>query len=131
METNCGEKEKISPGFVGESAGAQENEEILRKRISGHPLFGLLIENHLNCLKVGLGEFGEVGITTEPDKAADSKPNINGIIQNPSDLDHFMEAYCMALSNLKEGIEEAQQESASFIKATYLQLGELTHTNHP
>ena len=57
METNCGEKEKISPGFVGESAGAQENEEILRKRISGHPLFGLLIENHLNCLKVSLSDF--------------------------------------------------------------------------
>ena len=38
---------------------------------------------------MGLSEFGEVGITTELGRAADSKPN-NDIIHNPSDLDHFM-----------------------------------------
>ena len=40
--------------------------------------------------QVGLGEFGEVGITTEPDQAADSKPNNIDIVHNPSDIDHFM-----------------------------------------
>lgn len=28
--------------------------EILRRRISSHPLYGLLVETHLNCLKVSL-----------------------------------------------------------------------------
>ena len=49
METG-GEKEKRSPT-------PEEDEEILKKRISGHPLFGLLIENHLGCLKVSLFHF--------------------------------------------------------------------------
>ncbi|AEE29222.1 KNOX meinox protein [Arabidopsis thaliana] len=30
---------------------AQEEEEILKKRISSHPLYGLLLHSHLNCLK--------------------------------------------------------------------------------
>jgi len=33
---------------------AQEEEEILKKRISSHPLYGLLLHSHLNCLKVPL-----------------------------------------------------------------------------
>lgn len=28
--------------------------EMLRRRISSHPLYGLLVETHLNCLKVSL-----------------------------------------------------------------------------
>lgn len=52
METDCGEKEKSSPARLEREIAAQEDEEILRKRILDHPLFGLLIENHLNCLKV-------------------------------------------------------------------------------
>lgn len=30
----------------------EEEEEILKKRISSHPLYGLLLHSHLNCLKV-------------------------------------------------------------------------------
>lgn len=29
-----------------------DDDEILKTRISSHPLFGRLVENHLNCLKV-------------------------------------------------------------------------------
>lgn len=30
----------------------EENNEILKRRISNHPLYGLLVETHLDCLKV-------------------------------------------------------------------------------
>ena len=30
----------------------EENNEILKRRISSHPLYGLLVEAHLECLKV-------------------------------------------------------------------------------
>ena len=30
----------------------EENNEILKRRISNHPLYGLLVEAHLDCLKV-------------------------------------------------------------------------------
>lgn len=32
--------------------GEEEEEEALKKMISGHPLYELLVENHTNCLKV-------------------------------------------------------------------------------
>lgn len=51
-----GEKEKREERDAAAAVVAQEDqdEEILKKRISRHPLFRLLIENHLNCLKVYL-----------------------------------------------------------------------------
>ena len=30
----------------------KEEDEILKKRISSHPLYGLLLQSHLSCLKV-------------------------------------------------------------------------------
>lgn len=30
----------------------EEEIEILKRRISSHPLYGLLLENHMDCLKV-------------------------------------------------------------------------------
>jgi len=30
----------------------EQNNEILKRRISSHPLYGLLVEAHLDCLKV-------------------------------------------------------------------------------
>ncbi|GFP82421.1 hypothetical protein PHJA_000385100, partial [Phtheirospermum japonicum] len=42
-----------------------------------------------------------------------------------SELDQFMEAYCVALNKLKEVIEEPQQESMAFINYMYSQLEEL------
>ncbi|KAL5827810.1 hypothetical protein ACOSQ3_019661 [Xanthoceras sorbifolium] len=43
-------KENENVGFV-DDVDDEEDEEILKRRISSHPLYGLLIETHLNCLK--------------------------------------------------------------------------------
>ncbi|KAL3574949.1 hypothetical protein D5086_023050 [Populus alba] len=64
--------------------------EALKKRISSHPLYGLLVQTHIDCLK---------------------------------------EAYCFALSKLKEAMEEPQQETVAFINSMHLQLKELTRTH--
>lgn len=46
-------------GRIAEYGGGREkngaekqSEEVLKKMIKSHPLYGLLIESHLNCLKV-------------------------------------------------------------------------------
>lgn len=41
VTTNCMEKEE-----------AKGEDEILKRRISSHPSYGLLVEAHLGCLKV-------------------------------------------------------------------------------
>lgn len=48
-ENNCTEEQQEQ-----ELKGLQDEEEgaMLRRRISSHPLYGLLVETHLNCLKV-------------------------------------------------------------------------------
>ena len=46
MGNNCCDKDNRSPRIV------EEDEEVQKKRISCHPLLGLLIETHLNCLNV-------------------------------------------------------------------------------
>lgn len=37
---------------ISQNIKEEEEEEILKKRISSHPLYGLLLHSHLNCLKV-------------------------------------------------------------------------------
>ncbi|XP_006469327.1 homeobox protein knotted-1-like 2 [Citrus sinensis] len=126
--------ENCKKGFVADVE--EEDVETLKRRISSHPLYGLLIQTHLNCLKqnkafeswdhqttrillVSLGEVGEVGTT--------DAANLNQatIPSSSSELDLFMEAYCAILSKLKEAIEEPVKETESFIDATYVQLREL------
>ncbi|KAH9794444.1 hypothetical protein WN944_011421 [Citrus x changshan-huyou] len=109
--------ENCKKGFVADVE--EEDVETLKRRISSHPLYGLLIQSHLNCLKVSLGEVGEVGTT--------DAANLNQatIPSSSSELDLFMEAYCAILSKLKEDIEEPVKETESFIDATYVQLREL------
>ncbi|KAK9925713.1 hypothetical protein M0R45_022983 [Rubus argutus] len=104
-----------------------DDDETLKTRISAHPLYGLLVETHLDCLKVGV--FGdddqEENVDTLRDymKLPDNhKPSNLG----ESELDHFMEAYCLALRKLKEAMEEPHQKSMSFITNMHLQLKELT-----
>lgn len=41
----------------------------------------------------------------------------------------MQEAYCFALSKLKEAMEEPQQETVAFINSMHLQLKELTRTH--
>lgn len=42
----------------------------------------------------------------------------------------MQEAYCLALSKLKEAMEEPQHETVAFIKTMHMQLRDLT-TNYP
>ncbi|XP_044491294.1 protein KNATM-like [Mangifera indica] len=110
----------------------EEDDIILKKSISSHHLFGVLIQTHLSCFKVGLGELGEFGTTN----AANAKPTSTDKPSLPtsSELDRFMEAYCITLGKLKEAMEAPLQEITCFIDAMYIQLKELceTHTiNNP
>ncbi|KAH7511557.1 hypothetical protein FEM48_ZijujUnG0003400 [Ziziphus jujuba var. spinosa] len=74
--------------------------------ISVHPLFGMLIQMHINCLKVG--------ITSSPHQHSNANLlEAATIIPNSSDLDKFMEAYC---------IEKPVKETTSFIKDMYAEL---------
>lgn len=44
--------ENCKKGFVADVE--EEDVETLKRRISSHPLYGLLIQTHLNCLKVSI-----------------------------------------------------------------------------
>ncbi|KAF2309136.1 hypothetical protein GH714_000778 [Hevea brasiliensis] len=77
----------------------------------------------------------EVGSIDEADQshnimkqklAAGAMPSSSLLTQ--TDLDHFMEAYCLALTKLKEAMEEPQHETAAFINSMHMQLRELTTT---
>nr|XP_048322338.1 homeobox protein knotted-1-like 2 [Ziziphus jujuba var. spinosa] len=83
--------------------------------ISVHPLFGMLIQMHINCLKLGLGKLEyQVGITSSPHQHSNANLlEAATIIPNSSDLDKFMEAYC---------IEKPVKETTSFIKDMYAEL---------
>ncbi|KAH0976071.1 hypothetical protein GBA52_017970 [Prunus armeniaca] len=108
-----------------------EDHEILKNRISTHPLYGLLVEAHLDCLKVGgiSGDLDLEGDVSRDMKQLDNKYKASENRQ--SDLDHFMEAYCLALGKLKEAMEEPQQTSMAFISNMHLQLKELTGSHQP
>uniref|UniRef100_A0A5B7C8C5 Homeobox protein knotted-1-like 1 n=1 Tax=Davidia involucrata TaxID=16924 RepID=A0A5B7C8C5_DAVIN len=127
MEGNCPEDDSLR--FGGEEAEEEEDEELLKKRISDHPLYGLLIETHLNCLKVCFRDIEEVGTTTALNQADHTK--LNATIPTSSELDNFMEVYCIALEKLKEVMEKPVQETATFISAMYVQLNELSVNPKP
>ncbi|XP_020409933.1 homeobox protein knotted-1-like 2 isoform X2 [Prunus persica] len=120
----CTESQSDEGDVVGEE---ELEQEVLKRRISGHPLYELLMENHINCLKVGLGEnIGEIGVTsTENDKLKAAA------IPTSSDLDQFMEAYCDALNKLKEAMEDPIKETTSFITDVYAQLEDLSASKKP
>nr|XP_023892312.1 homeobox protein knotted-1-like 1 [Quercus suber] len=101
--------------------------DILKRRISSHPLYGLLVEAHLGCLKVG--DIGELYINHSREQKQPEN-NASFGMANRSELDQFMEAYCIALAKLKEAMEEPQQKSMAFIKNMHSQLEELT-SMHP
>ncbi|XP_004498724.1 homeobox protein knotted-1-like 6 [Cicer arietinum] len=108
-----------------------ESEEDLKNIIARHPLFEVLIESHMKCLEVGYEEAGEFDITSDAWKKLVNTNSKATTSPNTSELDHFMEAYCMALSKLKEAIEEPTKEAKAFINATYIQLKELGDANNP
>ncbi|WJX67177.1 Homeobox protein knotted-1-like, variant 2 [Trifolium repens] len=100
----------------------EENSEILKTRISNHPLYELLVEAHLDCLKVS--DISNMETEKKDKKKAMKKQNLDMLSQ--SELDLFMEAYCLALNKLKEAMEEPQQNSMEFINNMHSQLRELT-----
>ncbi|MED6167434.1 Homeobox protein knotted-1-like, partial [Stylosanthes scabra] len=65
----------------------EENNEILKRRISNHPLYGLLVEAHLECLKVGDISNLERQLKIDPIQAM-KQQNLNMFSQ--SELDLFM-----------------------------------------
>ncbi|XP_028756657.1 homeobox protein knotted-1-like 1 [Neltuma alba] len=102
----------------------EKDHEMLKSRISNHPLYDLLVQQHLNCLKVGeVSNFEKVKKKKERNKKASMKQNL-GMLSH-SELDHFMEAYCVALGKLKEAMEEPQTESLAFINNMHSQLRDL------
>ncbi|XP_020201887.2 homeobox protein knotted-1-like 1 isoform X2 [Cajanus cajan] len=106
----------------------EENNEILKRRISNHPLYGLLVEAHLDCLKVGDISNLERELKIDEMQARE-KQNMGMFSQ--SELDLFMEAYCLALGKLKEAMVEPQQKSMAFINNMHSQLRELTKATLP
>ncbi|RDX67468.1 Homeobox protein KNOX3, partial [Mucuna pruriens] len=106
----------------------EENNEILKRRISNHPLYGLLVEAHLDCLKVGDISNLERELKIDQMQAME-KQNLGMFSQ--SELDLFMEAYCLALGKLKEAMVEPQQKSMAFINNMHSQLRELTKATLP
>ncbi|XP_010271235.1 PREDICTED: homeobox protein knotted-1-like 1 isoform X2 [Nelumbo nucifera] len=83
MEANSNKNVNVS--FLAEEDG--EDEEVLKRRISCHPLYGLLIETHLDCLKVSLGDIGEASRNAFNPDIIKSDSSMSYC----SDLDHFME----------------------------------------
>ncbi|KAK1390106.1 hypothetical protein POM88_018284 [Heracleum sosnowskyi] len=98
----------------------EEKEEIetLKSRIRGHDLFRLLIQKHMECLKVSVGANEDVRTTFE---VADDTECPHNAQQTP-DLDKLMKVHCMALGKLKEDMEIEFQETLSFINDMYLEL---------
>ncbi|KAK7314675.1 hypothetical protein VNO77_33202 [Canavalia gladiata] len=106
----------------------EENNEILKRRISSHPLYGLLVEAHLDCLKVG--DISNLERELKIDQMQAMKKQNLGMFSQ-SELDLFMEAYCLALGKLKKAMEEPQQKSMAFINNMHSQLRELTKATLP
>ncbi|KAK9278186.1 hypothetical protein L1049_027746 [Liquidambar formosana] len=126
MEANRNSSENTERHF-GEGTLEEEDEEemeILKRRISSHPLYGLLVDSHLDCLKVGLGNVVDIDTSHRiVQKQADSRSSLS--MFNQEELDQFMEAYCTALNKLKEAMEEPHLETMAFINSMHSQLKDL------
>ncbi|XP_038679411.1 homeobox protein knotted-1-like 8 [Tripterygium wilfordii] len=145
-----------------EEEAEAEAEEVLKKRISNHPLYGLLVDTHLECMKFVQNKNQNPSQSKHQNNALNANEDLPGlkahdlifpiqvcsivdVDQNQemnlklpsrkhspsnflcqSELDSFMEAYCSALRELKEALEQPQQETIAFINAMQSQLRELT-----
>ncbi|KAE9586080.1 hypothetical protein Lalb_Chr24g0398101 [Lupinus albus] len=66
----------------------EENNEIFKRRISNHPLYGLLVETHLDCLKVG--DISNLDSVLKIDHQMQTMNNQNLGMFSHSELDLFM-----------------------------------------
>ncbi|PHT28850.1 hypothetical protein CQW23_31528 [Capsicum baccatum] len=134
------EEEKDCSSRSGDSVEEDNDEEEIKRKISCHSLYDLLVETHLDCLKVCLGitEIEKIEKVEEKSskykkvisRTMDHQAELNNkfsslTMDHPAELDNFMEAYCVALSKLKEAMEEPHLESIRFINHMYSQLSEL------
>ncbi|XP_011083332.1 homeobox protein knotted-1-like 1 [Sesamum indicum] len=104
----------------------EEGFNLLKREIASHSLYALLLQSHLDCLKLCLGNVVEKVDHNVGDRTTfnPNHPNLR-TSDHQSELDQFMEAYCMTLKKVKEVMEEPQQESMAFINYMYSQLEEL------
>ncbi|CAH8252346.1 unnamed protein product [Arabidopsis lyrata] len=125
-------KQEINQNIKEEAE--EEKEEILKKRISSHPLYGLLLHSHLNCLKVCSGDFDSPEIMNTADDLAISKLSLHPDSSSEatsSELDQFMEAYCSTLRELKQAMEKPLIETHRFVDAVYTQLNDIVMSSSP
>ncbi|KAF3608612.1 hypothetical protein DY000_02045335 [Brassica cretica] len=112
----------------------EEENEILKKRILSHPLYGLLLHSHLSCLKVCSGDFDSPEIMNTVDGLALTKLSLHSdspLEATTSELDQFMEAYCWTLRELKEAMEKPLIETHRFMDAVYNQLNDIVLSSSP
>ncbi|KAM3322489.1 homeobox protein knotted-1-like 8 isoform X1 [Capsicum chacoense] len=135
------EEEKDCSSRSGDSVEEDNDEEEIKRKICCHSLYDLLVETHLDCLKqvcLGITEIEKIEKVEEKSskykkvisRTMDHQAELNNkfsslTMDHPAELDNFMEAYCVALSKLKEAMEEPHLESIRFINHMYSQLSEL------
>ncbi|KAJ0257015.1 Protein KNATM [Hirschfeldia incana] len=112
----------------------EEKNEILKKSISSHPLYGLLVHSHLSCLKVCSGDFDLPEMMNTVDDLALAKLSLHSdssLEATTSELDQFMEAYCLTLRELKEAMEKPLIETHRIMDAVYNQLNDIVLSSSP
>ncbi|KAJ0253421.1 Protein KNATM [Hirschfeldia incana] len=108
--------------------------EILKKRISSHPLYGLLLQSHLSCLKVCSGDIDLPEIKNMANDLDLTKLSLDAdssLEANPSELDQVMEAYCSTLRELKVAMEKPLIEAHRFVDEVYTQLNDIVLSSPP
>ncbi|GER54178.1 homeobox protein knotted-1-like 1 [Striga asiatica] len=129
----CEEGKKVESSRVSVNGDDEGNLSVLKREIACHSLYGHLVDSHLDCLKLCLGEKMEniEDVIFNPISAPQLNHSPNLSTADQSELDQFMEAYCALLKKVKEVIEEPQQESMAFINYVYSQLEDLLHSDAP
>ncbi|KAF8022598.1 hypothetical protein BT93_F0187 [Corymbia citriodora subsp. variegata] len=119
----------------GEGEDQCENRDALKRSISNHPLYGKLVQAHLNCLKVGGACKDDMTLQTTMNPQVLLRQHQHGeakiSMSSQSDLDQFMETYCSVLSKLREAMEEPQLETMAFIDDMHSQLKNMITTPPP
>ncbi|XP_073015873.1 homeobox protein knotted-1-like 1 [Primulina eburnea] len=123
----CGYSAVVNDDHYGEKAGKEEEDVngdigLLKREISCHALYESLVQSHLECLKLCCN-LDNIQSAIDPMASDDHQNQLQ--MSHQSELDQFMEAYCMALKELKGSMEEPQQESMAFINYMYSQLKEV------
>ncbi|KAL0732920.1 hypothetical protein Bca4012_009130 [Brassica carinata] len=112
----------------------KDKDEILKKRIFSHPLYGLLLRSHLSCLKVCSGDFDlpeSMSMADDLDLTKLSLDSDSSLEATSSELDHFMEAYCSTLRELKVAMEKPLIEAHRFVDEVYTQLNDIVLSSPP